>query len=204
MNTYTLLLFTATVLPLVCTPGPDILFVSSQALSGGTRAALRATTGVLLGYCAHSLMVALGLAAVVAASPILFEGIKWVGIAYLIYLAFKLIKSALQPGDFAIPTGQVRNQLYKGFLTSLLNPKGMMVYIAILPQFMDQHGAHPAMQPVILSAIFMFWCVVVYSAISIALGRIGKEKFTDKRRRQVDGTAGGMILLAAVFMSGAH
>lgn len=132
MNAQTLLLFSATVLPLVCTPGPDILFVASRALSGGIRDGLRATVGVCLGYAVHSTTVAFGLAAVIAASPMLFEAIRWTGIAYFIYLAGKLIRSAFSDGAIAANQRAVKDQLRKGFLTSLLNPKGMMIYIAIL------------------------------------------------------------------------
>ena len=201
MNTHTLLLFSATVLPLVCTPGPDILFIASQAMSGGTPAGLRATTGVLLGYCVHSFLVALGLAAVVAASPVLFEVIRWVGITYLVYLATKMIRAALCSGELVVPKGQVTNQLAKGFLTSLLNPKGMMVYVAILPQFMDRHGGNATLQAVVLSAAFMFWCAVVYTSLCLALGRVGRRRLSDTRRRVIDGSAGGMVLVAAGFMA---
>jgi threonine/homoserine/homoserine lactone efflux protein len=144
--------------------------------------------------------VALGLAAVVAASPVLFEVIRWVGITYLIYLASKLIRAALRSGELVVPQGQVTNQLYKGFLTSLLNPKGMMVYVAILPQFMDRHG-NATLQAVVLSAAFMFWCAVVYASLCLALGRVGRGKLSDKRRRVIDGSAGGMVLVAAGFMA---
>jgi threonine/homoserine/homoserine lactone efflux protein len=206
MNTHTLLLFSATVLPLVCTPGPDILFIASQAMSAGTRAGLRATAGVLSGYCVHSFLVALGLAAVVAASPLLFEAIRWAGITYLVYLAATLIRAALRTGALVVPServanAHVANQLYKGFLTSLLNPKGMMVYVAILPQFMDRHGADTTLQAVALSAAFMFWCAVVYTSLCLALGRVGGRKLSDKRRRVLDGSAGGMVLIAAGFMA---
>lgn len=200
MNTHTLLLFSATVLPLVCTPGPDILFIASQAMSGGTPAGLRATTGVLLGYCVHSFLVALGLAAVVAASPVLFEVIRWAGITYLVYLASKMIRAALRSGELVVPQGQVTNQLGKGFLTSLLNPKGMMVYVAILPQFMDRHD-NATLQAVALSAAFMFWCAVVYASLCLALGRVGRRRLSDTRRRVIDGSAGGMVLVAAGFMA---
>ena len=97
MDISTLLLFSATVIPLVCTPGPDILFVASQAVSTGTAAGFRATAGIILGYCVHSLLVALGLAAVVAASPLLFEIIRWTGISYLVFLAAKLVRAAMRP-----------------------------------------------------------------------------------------------------------
>lgn len=204
MNAHTLLLFSSMVLPLVCTPGPDILFIASQAVSSGARAGLRATIGVIAGYGIHSLMVALGLAAVVAASPMLFEVIKWAGIAYLIFLAYKLIRSAMRSQEISVPKSNVKDQLYKGFLTSLLNPKGMMIYVAILPQFMDHQG-NVTLQAIILSVTFMLWCAVVYSTLCIALARVGGPgSLNDKRRRIVDGVAGGMILMAAGFMASAY
>jgi threonine/homoserine/homoserine lactone efflux protein len=201
MNTHLLFLFSATVLPLICTPGPDMLFIASQAISGGRAAGLRATAGVVSGYGIHSILVALGLAAVVAASPFLFEVIRWVGIAYLLFLAYKMLRSALRPGAITIPKVQVDNQLSKGLLTALLNPKGMMIYVAILPQFMD-HNGNATVQAVLLSLAFMFWCAVVYTILSLALARVGGGGgLSDRKRRIVDGGAGGMILFAAGFMA---
>jgi threonine/homoserine/homoserine lactone efflux protein len=84
MELSTLLLFAAAVLPLICTPGPDMLFIASQAISGDAGAGLRATAGVCAGYVVHSLLVALGLAAIIAASPVLFAALRWIGVAYLL------------------------------------------------------------------------------------------------------------------------
>lgn len=204
MELQVLLLFAATVLPLVCTPGPDLIYIASQAVSGGTSAGLRSTTGVILGYCVHSLLVALGLAAIVMASPILFETIRWVGIGYLVYLAFKLIKSASQPGGIDIADRKENRQFCKGFLTSLLNPKGMIIYITILPQFMNRQQGSITIQAIILSAIFMLLCAIIYSLASIILGHIGKGNLSDRLRRKIDGVAEGMILIAAVFIAIAH
>lgn len=188
----------------ICAPGPDMIFIASQAVAGGTSAGLRATAGVILGYCVHSLLVALGLAAVVSASPILFQTIRWVGIAYLLYLAYKLIRSALNPGDLAVQGTAVMGQLSKGFFTSLLNPKGMMIYIAILPQFMNHQDSDVTLQAIVLSATFMFWCAVVYSVMCLILGRLDTGCLKVSRRRVIDGTAGAMILIAAGFMVQAH
>jgi threonine/homoserine/homoserine lactone efflux protein len=141
---------------------------------------------VLSGYCVHSFLV---------------EAIRWAGITYLVYLAYKLIRAALRAGELVVPTGQAGNQFYKGFLTSLLNPKGMMVYVAILPQFMDRHGGNATLQAVVLWAAFLFWCAVMYSAVSLALGRAGRRGLSEPRRRLIDGSAGGMVLIAAGFMA---
>jgi threonine/homoserine/homoserine lactone efflux protein len=197
MATGPLLLFAATVLPLICTPGPDMLFISSQTLAGGAGAGLRATAGVCLGYVMHSLLVALGLAAIIAASPVLFEGLRWLGAAYLIWLASQLICSALRPGKLTFAGTRGSNIVRRGFLTAFLNPKGMMIYFAILPQFM-QHDGGIALQATILSAIFIGLCGLVYSALSVAVGVAGRRSgLSDLGRRWVEGIAGGLLILAA-------
>ena len=189
--------FAATVLPLICTPGPDMLFVASQALSGGAPAGLRATAGVCLGYTVHSALVALGVAAIVAASPVLFEALRWFGVGYLAYLAFQLIRSALKAGRLTLSAEPAKGQVRRGFLTAFLNPKGMLIYFAILPQFMD-HGAGIGLQALILSAIFIALCGIAYTILSLVIAAIGKKGgFSDRRRRWVEGAAGGLLIVAA-------
>ena len=201
MDTHVLIIFSATVVPLISTPGPDILFLASQAISGGARAGLRATAGICLGYLVHFILVALGLAAVIAASLILFEMIRWIGILYLVFLAYKLIRSAFSKERLTVSPKMAKSQLGKGFATSLLNPKGMMVFVAILPQFIDKHGSVTT-QTAILSVTFISWCALIYTIIVFMMSAMGsKVNLSEARRRIVDGCAGGMILLAAGFLA---
>lgn len=190
------LLFALTVLPLICTPGPDMLYVSSQALAGGATAGWRATAGICLGYLVHSALAALGVAAIVAASPLLFEALRWAGVAYVAWLALRLIRSALRPGALELPAAERRGQLRRGFLTAVLNPKGMMIYLAILPQFMD-HALPVGPQALTLSAIFVGLCGLFYAGLSLALGAFGRGGLSDRRRRCVEGAAGGLLIVAA-------
>lgn len=202
MDIHTLLLFAATVLPLICVPGPDMLFIASQALGGDARTGLRATAGVCTGYVVHSLLVALGLAAVIAASPMLFNALRWIGVLYLVYLAARLMRSAMRPGQFDLPTATATMPWRRGFLTAVLNPKGMMIYFAILPQFM--HAGHGvALQAMLLSAIFIALCALVYSVLSVALASTGRAGgLSDRRRRCVEGVSGGMLIAAAARLAG--
>ncbi|UXN63757.1 LysE family translocator [Phyllobacterium sp. A18/5-2] len=201
METTTLLLFAATVLPLICTPGPDMLFVASQALSGGAPAGLRSTAGVCIGYIVHSALVALGVAAIVAASPGLFAALRWVGVAYLAYLAFQLIKSAMKAGILTLVTAANKNQLQRGFLTAFLNPKGMMIYFAILPQFI-RHEGNIALQASMLSALFIGLCGLIYTILSFVVAAAGKRGgFSDHHRRCVEGAAGGLLIVAAARLA---
>ncbi|UGX84698.1 LysE family translocator [Phyllobacterium meliloti] len=201
METTTIILFAATVLPLICTPGPDMLFVASQSLSEGPAAGLQATAGICLGYVVHSILVALGVAAVIAASPVLFEALRWLGVAYLIYLAFQLIRSATMTGKLTLSPEPGRAILQRGFLTAVLNPKGMMIYFAILPQFMSHTGSI-ALQAGLLSAIFVALCGIVYAILSTVIGGAGRRgNFSDRSRRMVEGGAGGLLIVAAGFMA---
>ncbi|MBA8901279.1 LysE family translocator [Phyllobacterium sp. P30BS-XVII] len=201
METTTIILFAATVLPLICTPGPDMLFVASQSLSEGPAAGLQATAGICLGYVVHSILVALGVAAVIAASPVLFEALRWLGVAYLIYLAFQLIRSATMTGKLTLSPEPGRAILQRGFLTAVLNPKGMMIYFAILPQFMSHTGSI-ALQAGLLSAIFVALCGIVYTILSTVIGGAGRRgNFSDRSRRMVEGGAGGLLIVAAGFMA---
>src|SRR6516162_3029401 len=102
MDTTKSIVFAATVLPLVCTPGPDLIYIAAQALAGGRKAALRANAGVILGYVTHAVLAAFGVAALVSASPILFEALRWCGVAYLAYLAIRMIRSAIHGGGVAL------------------------------------------------------------------------------------------------------
>lgn len=198
MESTTTLVFAATVLPLICTPGPDMLFITSQALAGGARAGLRSTAGVCAGYVVHSVLVALGVAAIVVALPWLFETLRWLGIAYLAYLATRLIRSALRTGTLdAAPAARGGRELRRGFLTAFLNPKGMMIYFAILPQFIH-HGGAVAAQALALSAIFVGLCAAFYAMLSVVIARIGRNgSLTDRRRRWIEGISGGLLIVAA-------
>lgn len=197
MQTATLLLFAVTVLPLICTPGPDMLFITAQTLAAGAGAGLRATAGVCLGYMVHSALAALGVAAIIAASPVLFEGLRWLGAAYLIYLASQLIRSALRPGGLSLVAVRHERTVHRGFLTAFLNPKGTMIYFAILPQFM-QHDGNIALQATILSAIFIGLCGLVYSGLSLAVAAAGRKTgLSGRGRRWIEGISGGLLILAA-------
>jgi threonine/homoserine/homoserine lactone efflux protein len=138
-------------------------------------------------------------AAIIAASPLLFEALRCFGVAYLIYLAFQLIRSAARTGTGSLTLSAERssNQLQRGFLTAFLNPKGMMIYFAILPQFMD-HSRPVGLQALVLSAIFVGLCGIVYTIVCVVIASISKKgSFSDRRRRWVEGTAGCLLIVAA-------
>ena len=200
MDWETVLLFSLTVLPLICTPGPGILFTASQGLSSGRRAALRAVMGVLLGYTVHAVLSAFGVAALVVASPLLFALLKWAGVVYLGFLAFQMLRSAFTPGggvefDVATPVS-----LWRGFLTSFLNPKGLLMYLAVLPQFIEPGGS-AALQALVLSLLFIVGCAIVYSVVGLLAAQAANRGVTDRSRRWLEAVAGTLLATAAARMA---
>ena|SRR5215813_2112171 len=201
MDVTKLILFAATVLPLVCTPGPDLMYIAAQALAGGRAGALRANAGVILGYVAHAILGALGVAALVAASPILFEILRWCGVAYLGYLSFQLIRSAFCAKNLTLSPSRQPASLLKGFLTSFLNPKGLLVYFAILPNFMSPTEGI-AQQALLLSAVFIGLCALVYGIVGLAVSSIGRSgTLKAAYRRMTEGIAAGLLAFAAINMA---
>lgn len=134
-------LFVASVVLLCITPGPDLAYVVGQSVARGRRAGILSAAGVALGSCTHAVASALGLTALIAASPLLFTLIKYLGAAYLIYLGVRMIGStfiASAAAETASPppaqTG-TRLLLLRGFITSITNPKVLLFFIAFFPQF---------------------------------------------------------------------
>ena len=195
-----LVLFALTVTPLIFTPGPDMLFILSQVMGKGAKAGMMATVGVCSGYLVHSILVALGIAAIIVSFPILFETIRWLGIAYLLYLSANLLKSVFSTKKLKIEQKSTSNPIKKGFFTALLNPKGMLIYFAILPQFIDKSG-NTVSQGLILSLIFITLIFVVYCALSVIFAKITQKTQIDERKQKIiDGTSGGLLAAAATWL----
>lgn len=193
-------LFALTVIPLIFTPGPDMLFILSQVASQDAKAGMKATVGICLGYLVHSVFVALGIAAIIVSFPVLFETIRWLGIGYLLFLAFGLIKSVFNQNKLTLTKANTAQPIQKGFFTALLNPKGILIYFAILPQFIDKTG-DTVTQGLILSFIFIGLIFVVYCSLSLILAKITqKTEMNQRKQKWIDGGSGGLLILAAAWL----
>jgi threonine/homoserine/homoserine lactone efflux protein len=195
---HTVALFAAAVLPLVITPGPDMLFVMSQGLSGGRSAALKADAGVLLGYAVHAVLAAIGVAAIVSASYILFEILRWAGVCYLVYLSTRMVGSAMRPGELSVKDAPGTTVYRRGLLSSTLNPKTLLVYLGVLPGFVDL-ARGVATQAALLSTVFIVLCGTVYGAVGLLVASAARRGALNMRGRQyIEGAAGGLLMISAV------
>lgn len=117
----------------------------------------------------------------------IFHTIKWVGVTYVTYLAIRMVLSAMKAGDLKIQTVSTKAVIAKAFLTSFLNPKGLLVYFAILPNFIKLTES-VAVQSLILSAAFILSCVVIYGVIGALFASMhNKRAYNDKKRRITEG-----------------
>jgi threonine/homoserine/homoserine lactone efflux protein len=137
--------FLAAALIVIAAPGPDSLNSLAIGMSRGRREGVAYALGVGVGCLTHTLWAMLGISAIVAASATLFNVIKWIGVAYLVWLGFQSLRSQgnLSGMSNAVPGhGNTMQRFRQGVLTNALNPKVMLFFLAFLPQFVDpQHGA---------------------------------------------------------------
>jgi threonine/homoserine/homoserine lactone efflux protein len=145
--------FLLTTLIIVATPGTGALYTLAAALGGGRRNAVIAAFGCTLGIVPHMLAAALGLVALVASEPRLFDLIRYAGIAYLIWMAIGLWRSGLAR---------------KAVLINLLNPKLSLFFLAFLPQFVDPADPAPLTTMAGLSLVFMAVTFVVFALYGLA------------------------------------
>jgi len=196
MQIHTFWLFLTTVLVLIITPGPDMIYVAGRSLSQGGEAAVFSALGVAIGYCGHTLLVTLGLASILAASPVAFRTVQLGGAAYLIYLAFTLLRSkgsSLQTEDVTeSSTGVLIRQ---GILTSVLNPKGLLFYFALLPQFYVQGPLSAAMQMLVYGLMTSLLCFTVYSLVGLAVSRAGSSFAKNGALQRILPKFSGCVLL---------
>lgn len=133
-----LILFAVAALIMVCSPGPNMIYLISRSLSQGKKAGIISLFGVMCGFLFHILMVSFGLTAVFFAVPYAFVIVKFMGVAYLLYLAYKSVtsKSKLFNTNDHLKKDNRWKLFNIGFLTNVLNPKMAIFYLSFFPQFM--------------------------------------------------------------------
>ncbi|GJD98259.1 LysE family translocator [Methylobacterium isbiliense] len=170
----TLLAFAFVSLGMVLTPGPNMIYLISRSICQGRVAGLISLGGVALGFVFYVLCAALGITALVFAVPYAYDALRLTGAAYLLYLAWQAVRpggrSPFQVRD--LPVDGPRKLFAMGFVTNLLNPKIAMLYLSLLPQFIDPAQGSVLSQSLMLGAVQVGVSVTVNAAIAIAAGSI--------------------------------
>ncbi|MEV0393562.1 LysE family translocator [Polymorphospora rubra] len=186
-------------LGMVLTPGPNMIYLVSRSISQGRRAGLISLGGTVVGFVVYMTMANLGLAAVFVLVPWLYTGLKVAGAAYLLYLAWK----ALRPGGISMfETRELARdssaKLFRmGLLTNLLNPKAAIMYMALIPQFIDPAAGNVMLQGFLLGGVQITVSVIVNAMFVIVAGGIAAFLATrpswSKFQRWVTGTLLGAV-----------
>ena len=196
--------FLITSLIVVLIPGTGVVFTVSTGLAHGRRASLFASLGCTLGIVPHLLATVLGLAAVMHASALAFEVLRYAGVAYLVYLA---VATWRDRSAFAVQSVQGRGGalglVARAFLLNILNPKLTIFFLAFLPQFVEPGLASPLVQLLGLSAVFMAMTFVVFVVYGLLAHAFRKAVIESPRvqawlRRGFAGAFAGLAAQLAV------
>lgn len=199
----TLILFFMTTLVVVLSPGPAALAVTAEAASSGFKKSTLVILGIASANIVFFILSATGIITLIIASQALFSVIKWVGVAYLLYLGFSAIFS--DSGPLSIQTSEkAENKAYKvfmrGFILEISNPKALLYFSALLPQFIDIHAAIIP-QLIILCLITLVLDLVCYSLYGYlgfkSIGKFIKPIII----KTINRSAGVMLIFAGLKMA---
>ncbi|QXH44039.1 LysE family translocator [Pseudomonas xanthosomatis] len=169
-----LLAFALICLGMVLTPGPNMIYLISRSICQGRAAGLISLGGVALGFVVYMLCAALGITALVMAVPLAYDALRIAGALYLLYLAWQ----ALRPGGRSpfqvrdLPADSPRRLFGMGLLTSLLNPKIAVMYLSLMPQFIEPGHGSVLSQSLVLGCTQIAVSVTVNALIAVMAGSI--------------------------------
>jgi threonine/homoserine/homoserine lactone efflux protein len=175
MTLYSFLGFLCASMALTISPGPDNIFVMTQGITRGRKAAIATALGMCSGISIHTTAAALGISAIFYSSAVAFNMVKYAGAGYLLYLAFKSVRgsgSKVPAGSENIPVSAL---FRRGFIMNVLNPKVALFFLAFLPQFVHPAAGRLPLQMILLGIAFMLQAVVIFSLIGWFSGTIGRQ-----------------------------
>ena len=196
-----LLEFLLTIYVLILIPGPSVLFVVSRGVALGRHAALATVAGNAGGLLLQGTLVTIGIGSVVARSDAVFTTLKLIGAAYLVFLGIKNIRErkslaalfAPSVGERPKPFGRI---IREGFFVGATNPKGVLIFTAVLPQFIDRSQGHVTIQLATLGAICVLIALLSDGAWAIASGTARHWLGRSSGRLEAMTAAGGAMLIA--------
>lgn len=193
----TVLAFALASVVIVAIPGPSVLFTIGRALAAGRRAALLTVLGNAGGILTQIVAIAVGLGPLVASSAAVYTGLKLVGAGYLVYLGVQSVRhrrdlaAALSSG---LPAAPASHAVRAGYVVGVTNPKSLVFFMALLPQFVDRTGP-VALQLLVLGAVFAVVALAGDGAVALAASRFREWFASSPRRMERVGGVGGLMMV---------
>jgi threonine/homoserine/homoserine lactone efflux protein len=205
-----LLAFTLTAFLLIAVPGPSVLFTVSRALALGRVAGVATVAGNTAGVCVQVMAVAFGIGALAERSVLVFNLIKLGGAGYLIFLGIQAIRHRRRLAEALgtrLENKSIARIVTDGFVVGLGNPKVIVFFAAVLPQFVDRAAGHVTAQLLVLGALFAGIALISDSAWAVAAGSARAWLGRSPRRLELIGGTGGLAMIGigtALAVSGRH
>lgn len=207
IETTTLLAFALASMAVYLAPGVDTVFIATNSISHGWRAGAWAALGTTTGVTFQATAAAFGVTAIFSATPILFEILRWAGVAYLLYLGVKILRSR---DAFELSTGDRRwtrrDVYFRALAINLLNPKISLFFLAFLPQFVNPAAGHVFAQLLTLGLLFsaggILWCLFQAAMFARIGNWINRSALARAWQRRITGGAligfAGMLAISGI------
>lgn len=192
--------FTMTAGAIVASPGPDTMLILRNSFMGGRRIGLYTVAGVQLGLLGHTLMAVLGLALLLASSPVAFKAIAVAGAGYLGWLGVQTLRGGIVAGDPSHGPGlrlSAAGAVRDATLTNLLNPKVILLFLALMPQFVDTGRGQVSAQMLVLSGWLLVINVIWQTPIALLAEAMRKVLLRPAAQRTVNWLTGAILLFFA-------
>ena len=159
---------------LTIAPGPDIVYVLTRGIAQGPRAGFAAALGFASGCVFHTVLAAVGIAALIRSSEIAFDAVRYAGAAYLVWIGIQALRHRSSFSIEAASDKRALATIYRqSVIGNMLNPKVTLFFLAFLPQFVNTQAGHVGWQMALLGVIFMIQTVVIFGAVALFSGWLG-------------------------------
>lgn len=193
----TILFFLLAALGLLLIPGPSVLYILTRSAAQGRRAGLASVGGIELAGLTHAVAAALGLSALLLASALAFNIVKYLGAAYLIYLGVRTLLSRHEISQTPVAASRSFSRLFaQGFMVNLLNPKTALFFYAFLPQFADPARGAVVGQILVFGGLFVLLAFCTDSLYALLGSTVGKLFTRNTRFRQAQRYVTGGVYIA--------
>ena len=204
MDVLSIISFLGVAVLLTLMPGPDNLFILAQSISNGKNAGISTALGLCTGLIVHITAATLGISAIIYQSALGFAIFKYVGAAYLLFLAYKAFRE--KDSSFSIENksySEYKSLYKKGILMNILNPKVSLFFLAFLPQFINYSSGNITLQMLIYGVVFLIQTLIIFTLISLFAGKIGdllhKNHLISKKINFIQGSIFTLIGLKIAF-----
>lgn len=196
--------FLLAVLVLELTPGPNMAYLATLALSRGRVAGLIATAGVAAGLAVHAVVAGLGAGPLIQRYPLLYETLRWIGVAYLLYLAWEGWRPEKEnsPGRADVLT-DAGSLFMRGFLSNVFNPKSILFFVSVLPRFVGSDPGDPPIpvQMVVFGALYVCVATAVHAGIVTLAAQLRPWLVEGPRQRAVRRVLSVVLALVAIWLA---